>query len=205
MDADASLVARARDGDDVAFGQLFHRHHSSVHRAARLLLGATDADDVAQEAWLHAYVHLDAFQETASFKTWVHAIVRNRAIDHHRRTRRRRCYEGTHAAAVPVHAAMRADARTPEALVLEAERDERLAGAIAMLPDRLRVTLELWRTGHSYEEMARMAGVTTGTIKSRVCHARRQAAAVTARVHRKAFGSPLFTRRSCRCCPSAPP
>src|SRR5580692_7083928 len=89
IDSDAHLVARARHGDHFAFGQLVHRHHPSVHRAARAILGSTaDADDVAQEAWLQAYLHLTRFQGTASFKTWVHAIVRNCAIDHYRSLRR---------------------------------------------------------------------------------------------------------------------
>ena len=77
LDPDVHLVARARHGDDFAFGQLVRRHHSSVHRAARAILGsAADAEDVVQEAWLQADVHLSRFQGTASFKTWVHAIVR---------------------------------------------------------------------------------------------------------------------------------
>jgi RNA polymerase sigma-70 factor (ECF subfamily) len=175
-DTDAFLVARARQGDDLAFGQLVHRHQSSVHRAACAMLGSpTDAEDVVQDAWLHAYVHLAQFQETASFKTWVHAIVRNRAIDHHRRMRTRRRHGGAQAAALPAQAALRSDTRTPEALALDAEREGRVTAAIARLPERLRVTLELWCTGlYSYEEMARIAGVKTNTIRSRVWEARQQ-------------------------------
>jgi RNA polymerase sigma-70 factor (ECF subfamily) len=175
MDPDAHLVARARHGDELAFGQLVRRHHSSVHRAARAALGsASDAEDVAQEAWLHAFVHLAQFQETASFKTWVHAIVRNRAIDHHRLARRRP-WHGTHPASVPAHAELRSEARSPEELVLDAERQDRLTAAIATLPGRLRVLLELWHTGqYSYDEMARIAGVRTSTIKSRVWQARQR-------------------------------
>jgi len=171
---DADLVDRARQGDDVAFGQLVRRHHSSVHRAARAVLGSTlDAEDVAQDVWLHAYVHLAQFQETASFKTWVHAIARNRAIDHHRLARRRRWYGGSHAAALPARAELRSDARSPEELVLDAELQDRLASAIATLPERLRVLLDLWHTGqYSYEEMAQIVGVRVSTIKSRVWQAR---------------------------------
>jgi len=173
-EADAALVARARHGDNAAFGQLVRRHHASVHRAACAVLGsAVDAEDVAQEAWLHAYMRLAQFQETASFKTWVHAIVRNRALDHHRLARRRRWCTGTDVTSIPVSAEGRCDARSPEDLLLDAEREGRLAVAIARLPEPLRRTLELWHTGqYSYEEMARMAGVRTNTIKSRIWKAR---------------------------------
>jgi RNA polymerase sigma-70 factor (ECF subfamily) len=176
LDPDVHLVARARHGDDFAFGQLVRRHHSSVHRAARAILGsAADAEDVVQEAWLQAYVHLSRFQGTASFKTWVHAIVRNRAIDHHRSARRRRRRGDTEAPGAPVHAELRSATRSPEELVLDAERQDRLAAAIAALPGRLRELLELWHTGqYSYEEMAQIAGVTVGTIKSQVWQARQR-------------------------------
>ncbi|MEP7306387.1 MAG: sigma-70 family RNA polymerase sigma factor [Acidobacteriota bacterium] len=175
MDTDAHLVARARHGDDVAFGQLVRRHQSSVHRAARAILGsAADAEDVVQEAWLQAYVHLARFQEAASFKTWVHAIVRNRAIDHHRSARGRRGHAGSHGP-VPMHVELRSDARSPEELVLDTERQDRLAAAIAALPGRLRGLLELWHTGqHSYEEMAQIAGLPIGTVKSQVWQARQR-------------------------------
>jgi RNA polymerase sigma-70 factor (ECF subfamily) len=175
-DPDAHLVARARHGDHGAFGLLVRRHHASVHRAARAILrSAADAEDVAQETWLQAYLHLPRFQGTASFQTWVHAIVRNRAIDHHRLARRRRWYGGAQLDSGPAHVEARSDARSPEELVLDAEREQRLAAAIAGLPRALRGLLELWHTGrYSYEDMAQIAGVSTGTIKSRVWQARRR-------------------------------
>ena len=175
MDTDFSLVARAREGDHTAFGQLVRRHHVSVHRAARAIVrSAADAEDVVQDAWLHVYLHLAAFQGTASFKTWVHAIVRNRAIDHHR-TARRRGAHGTHHADAPVRAELRSAARSPEELVLDAERRAQLANAMEVLPGQLRGLLQLWHTGHySYQQMAQIAGVRLSTIKSRVWIARQR-------------------------------
>src|SRR5262249_24973684 len=159
----------------LAFGQLVRRHHSSVHRAARAMLAsAMDAEDVAQEAWLHAYMHLGGFQGTSSFKTWVHAIVRNRAIDHHRAARRR-WHGRLHVAAVSTPSELRSDALSPEELILDAERRDRLAAAIAVLPARLRRLLHRWHTGeYSYREMAEIDGVTINTIKSRVWEARQR-------------------------------
>jgi len=176
-DPDAHLVLRARCGDDVAFGQLVRRHHSSVHRAARAIVGsAVDAEDVVQEAWLQAYVHLTRFQGTASFKTWVHTIVRNRAIDRHRSARSRR-WHGRAYAPRSIHAELHSETPSPEDLLLDAERHDRLAAAIAALPRRLRGLLERWHTGqYSYEEMAQIAGVPIGTIKSQVWQARQRVA-----------------------------
>jgi RNA polymerase sigma-70 factor (ECF subfamily) len=65
--------------------------------------------------------------------------------------------------------------QSPEALILDAERRARLTHAIAALPRRLREPLQLWHRGqHSYDEMARITGVSVGTIKSRVWEARQR-------------------------------
>jgi RNA polymerase sigma-70 factor, ECF subfamily len=172
---DVHLVTRARLGDHVAFGELVNRHHSTVRRIAHAILRSpAETDDVMQEAWLHVYLHLPRFQGTASFRTWFHAIVRNRAIDH-RRSAQRRSLAGARLSAESIQDAPGSAVRSPEALILDAERRERLTHAVSTLPARLREPLQLWHGGrHSYDEMARIAGVTVGTIKSRVWEARQR-------------------------------
>ena len=174
-ETDVHLVTRARLGDHVAFGQLIHRHHSTLRRmASAILRSSTETDDVMQDAWLHVYLHLPRFQGTAAFRTWVHAIVRNRAIDH-RRSTQRRCRTSTRLSAESIQDTLGSGARSPEALILDAERRQRLTHAIAALPGRLRQPLQLWHSGrHSYDDMARITGVTVGTIKSRVWEARQR-------------------------------
>src|SRR5215475_514685 len=94
-DPDVHLVTRARRGDHTAFTQLIQRHHSTMRRVASAILRSpAEIDDVMQEVWLHVYLHLPRFHGTAAFRTWVHAIVRNRAI-HYRRSARRRWHART--------------------------------------------------------------------------------------------------------------
>jgi RNA polymerase sigma-70 factor (ECF subfamily) len=172
---DVHLVTRAQLGDQVAFGELVNRHHSTVRRIAHAILQSpAETDDVMQEAWLHVFLHLPRFRGTASFRTWFHAIVRNRAIDH-RRSAQRRWLADTRLSAESIQDVPGSATRSPEALILDAERRERLTCAIAALPRRLRKPLQLWHSGrHSYDEMARITGVTVGTIKSRVWEARQR-------------------------------
>ncbi len=70
--SDVELVARARQGDPAAFGELVTRHRSAVYRAALAALGShADAEDAAQDAFargLHRQA-LDTFRGQASFKT----------------------------------------------------------------------------------------------------------------------------------------
>jgi RNA polymerase sigma factor (sigma-70 family) len=174
-ETDMHLVTRARLGDHVAFAQLIHRHHSTLRRVASAILrSSAETDDVMQDTWLHVFLHLPRFQSTSTFRTWVHAIVRNRAIDY-RRSAQRRWLSGTSLSAESIQDALSSDTPSPEALILDAERRERLTHAIAALPGRLREPLKLWHSGrHSFDEMARITGVNVGTLKSRVWEARQR-------------------------------
>lgn len=172
-ETDMHLVTRARRGDHMAFGELVERHHSTVRGVAHAILrSSTEADDVMQDAWLHVYLHLSRFQGTATFRTWVHAIVRNRAIDY-RRSAQRRWRTDTYPSTVSIPEAP-FSGPSPEALVLDGERRARLTDAIARLPRRLREPLQLWYRGHSFVEMARITGAAVGTLKSRVWEARQR-------------------------------
>ena len=80
--ADLLLVRRAQAGDLDAFGELVERNRRAVFRAALAAVGsATEADDVAQEAFVTAFQKLETFRGESSFKTWLLAITWRKAID----------------------------------------------------------------------------------------------------------------------------
>jgi RNA polymerase sigma-70 factor, ECF subfamily len=86
---DAALVRRVRGGEPAAFEALIRRHDRRVYRAVRAILRDEDeVEDAMQEAWLHAYAHLDAFQGTAAFATWLVRIALNAALSRVRRRTR---------------------------------------------------------------------------------------------------------------------
>ena len=176
---DDDLVARAREGDTAAFGELVVRHQAAVYRAALAATGSTaDADDVAQEAFLLAYRRLKSFRGAASFKTWLLTIAWNQALN------RRRAATRWWQRIVPVGDA---DTRavsasgfsppppaTPEELAAGGQLRSGIRQAIAALPPKLRDALLLAQSGeYSYDEMAAMLGAPAGTIKWRVSEARR--------------------------------
>ena len=187
---DDDLVARAREGDTAAFGELVVRHQAAVYRAALAATGSTaDADDVAQEAFLLAYRRLKSFRGAASFKTWLLTIAWNQALN------RRRAATRWWQRIVPVGDA---DTRavsasgfgppppaTPEELAAGGQLRSGIRQAIAALPPKLRDALLLAQSGeYSYDEMAAMLGAPAGTIKWRVSEARRAVrASLRARGH----------------------
>jgi RNA polymerase sigma-70 factor (ECF subfamily) len=174
---DAALVARAREGDHAAFTALVERHQAAVHRAALSAVGSTtDADDVAQEAFLLAYQRLRSFRGEASFKTWLLTITWNQAMNHRRRRGRwwRRFVSVGYSTDEPFDAMPFASGRTPEELASAGQLRGEIRRAIAELPRKLRDTLLLAQSGeHSYEEIGAMLNAPIGTIKWRVSEARR--------------------------------
>lgn len=167
---DAELVARARGGDTVAFDLLVGRHQVAVYRAALAALRSPeDAEEVAQEAFVRAWSHLDRYRGDAAFRTWLLAIVWNRALTRRRVLalwRRRRA---------PIEAAdgVAGESGTAEGRCRELRRQA--AAAIERLSPKLRDALLLAQSGdHDYEAMAVLLAVPVGTVKWRVFEARRK-------------------------------
>ena len=172
---DDELVARAREGDAAAFGELVVRHQAAVFRAALAATGSpSDADDVAQEAFLLAFRRLRSFRGASRFKTWLLSIAWNQAVNRRRASTRwwRRVISFGDAGDDVEFAS---PANTPEQLAGAAELRCAIGRAIAALPRKLRDALLLAQSGdYSYAEIAAMLGAPEGTIKWRVSEARRQ-------------------------------
>src|SRR6267143_6901909 len=80
-DSDGSLVAAAKRGDKQAFEGLVLRHKQRVLAVARRITNnREDAEDVVQESFNKAFLHLDAFQEKSRFSTWLTRITMNEAF-----------------------------------------------------------------------------------------------------------------------------
>ena len=171
-----ALVAAAAAGDRDAFGELVLLHERCAVRTALAALGQqADAEDVAQDAFLLAWRKLPGFRGDASFRTWLLTIVWRQALA--KRRVRQRWWQRL----VPVGssearfaAQLCSDAPGPEQQAVDRSRARETAAAIAGLSPKLRDTLLLAASGeHSYDDIGRMLGVATGTVKWRVAEARR--------------------------------
>jgi len=80
--SDLELVQHVRAGDRQAFTSLMQRYHKQVYRIARRIVGNhEDADTVAQEAFLKAYLGLGDFRNDSTFHTWLYRIAVNLALN----------------------------------------------------------------------------------------------------------------------------
>jgi RNA polymerase sigma-70 factor (ECF subfamily) len=166
---DKDLIAAFRAGDERAFEELVTRHRRHVYLVARGVLRRHDqADEAAQEAFVKAYQALAGFQGQSSFRTWIHRIARNAALDLLAR-------EGTQAR-VAEESALEPRHEAPGPRVLEeliaSERVQELRRGIAQLPERQRLTLTLRvQRGLKYSEIAETLSCPIGTAKANFHHA----------------------------------
>ncbi|HKZ15781.1 MAG TPA: sigma-70 family RNA polymerase sigma factor [Solirubrobacterales bacterium] len=78
--AETELVARLRAGEEAAFVALAGRHQATMLRLASTFVPSTAvAEEVVQDTWVAVLRGLDGFDGRASFKTWLLAILVNRA------------------------------------------------------------------------------------------------------------------------------
>lgn len=80
VDEDAALLARLRTGDEQAFITLVSRHNGSMLRLARTYVHSQAlAEEVVQDTWVGVLRGIDAFEGRSSLRTWLLAILVNRA------------------------------------------------------------------------------------------------------------------------------
>jgi RNA polymerase sigma-70 factor (ECF subfamily) len=180
-DPDLALVRQAQSGDVEAFGDLVERNRRAVFRAALAAVGnATEADDVAQEAFVTAFQKLSGFRGESSFKTWLLTITWRKAIDRRKSVTRwvqKIVAPQTHGESGDEWDPMEGLAsggQSQEDELMTADLQRRLRPLIASLPKKLRDALLLAGSGdHSYDEIGRMLKIPTGTVKWRVSEARK--------------------------------
>lgn len=161
-----TLIRHAANGDAAAWEPLVLAHQEAVFRLAYLILGdPDDAADVAQEAFLRAWNHIQRFDTTRPLRPWLLSIVANLARNRHRSAGR---YLATLTRAFRNEPAP-ANIEEKSAQHLEAKELWKAVQTLA-LPDQqivyLRYFLDL-----SVMETAEVLQVAEGTVKSRLSRA----------------------------------
>ncbi len=163
--ADLDVLRAA--GDDVeAFGELVRRHQAFVFGAVlRIVRDRTQAEDLAQEAFLRAFRGRAGFRGDAAVRTWLYRIAVNLATN---AVTRRREYP---TASVSDR---QWAGHGPEGEAETAQLYGHLREAIAELPIELRLPLVLRdRSELTYQEIADATGLPLNTVRTRLFRARR--------------------------------
>ncbi|MFY9726914.1 MAG: sigma-70 family RNA polymerase sigma factor [Bryobacteraceae bacterium] len=176
---EAALVAQSREGDARAFGELVRRYERKIFRLAQhVTQNREDAEDVLQETFLKAYEHLDQFQGTARFYTWIVRIAVNQALMKLRRRRTDRSVSLDEAIDTGEDTIVREVAawdENPEQRFSRAELGQILDSAIQSLEPAYQSVFVLRDIDElSTEETADALGLSIPAVKSRLLRARLQ-------------------------------
>jgi len=176
---DAAWVERARGGDRAAFHALFNKYQRRVYAVALgVVKRPEDAMDIVQDAFIKVHRHLDTFQGSSSFYTWLYRIVMNLGIDHVRKHRKLVEWgdDVSLEQVVGDHALLpKLSDSDPGRSVARRELSDKIRQALDTLPEYHRAVIMLREVeGMSYEEIAEVLEVPKGTIMSRLFHARRK-------------------------------
>jgi RNA polymerase sigma factor (sigma-70 family) len=166
--AEATLLAKAKEGDLSAYEEIVVGHQAIAFRVAWLITrSSADAEEAAQDAFFKAYRSLGRFRDGAPFRPWLLRIVANEARNRRVAAERHERLALRVGEALPVPVARAAEAEA----VAAGEREDLLA-AVARLDERDRLVigarffLEL-----NEAETAAALGVRRGTVKSRLSRA----------------------------------
>jgi RNA polymerase sigma-70 factor (ECF subfamily) len=173
---EAQLVASAQHGEPAAYAELCRRHREKVFRTVLKIMGnVDDAEDVLQDAWMRAFIHIKSFEGRASFSTWMTRIAINSALAVLRKRRKQKEFSLDDSVDPdnPRLMQMREQSSNPEERCIESERQRLVRQAIRRLPSKLRAAIETRESQDgSVHELAMVVGVPIPTMKSRLLRAR---------------------------------
>jgi len=173
-DADRDLVAAAAGGDLAAFEKLVQRHQTRLIGYLRGLTNTeSDAEDLAQDAFLRAYRSLQGFRGTSSFRTWLYQIATNVFRNWLEKRRNQAPVNAGSIDAPPPRMDEPVEPmgeENPEARHVQRDAIDR---ALAELPaDQREAVLLRDVEGFEYREIAEQLGVPLGTVESRIFRGR---------------------------------
>ncbi len=174
---DAELVAKVRQGDKEAFGQLVERYQQMVGRIAKKMVADEwVARELAQEAILQAYLSLNHLQDASRFKSWLYGITLNicRSYLHDQKI--------DMLSLETVMGGVRSDILTnfddtvdPQTIAEAHDLHRLVLDAIDELSSKDKeATLLFYYEQLTLQEIAALSGVSVGAIKGRLYRARKQ-------------------------------
>lgn len=163
---ETQLIGKARQGDTEAFAALVALHERFVYNLALRTLGnAEDAADIAQDAFVRAWLGLPTFREQAQFRTWLYRIVLNLCLNRYPRLRRE-LNELTQDEMLDIPEPVSSGLDPLAHLELQ-EQHAFLHREIDRLPEQYRLLVSLrYQNDLSYDEIAGLVGLPVGTVKT---------------------------------------
>ncbi len=167
-ESDDKLIEMVKNGDCEAFAPLIERYKMSIYRLVyQMVHNRDDTEDLVQEIFIKAYQGIKTFKSGYKFLPWLSKIAVNHTLNFIKKERK--------IDVQPLEWAQNyADNKgDPVQMVKEKMLKEKIAKAMAQLPEEYRVVLVLRIEEQlSYEEISQTLGIPAGTVMSRIARAR---------------------------------
>jgi len=184
--SDNDVVKASLEGDTRAFGELVTRYDQRLLNFVYRTIGDRErAQDLVQETFVRVYRHLERFDQTKKFSTWIYTIASNLAKNELRNRSRnplvlfqtiKKNWDADHR---PLE--WEDTQNKPDDLFRKRHLREKVEEAVKLLPEHHRIVFVLRELeGKTYEEIADITGCNLGTVKSRLNRARNNFAQIIA-------------------------
>lgn len=159
-------------GDQNAFSEIIEIYKDKVYQLCYRMLGNQhEAEDIAQEAFIRAYVNIHTFNQKLKFSTWLYRIATNLSIDRIRKKKPDYYLDAEIAGTdgLTMYSQVEADGLLPEEEIEGLELQESIQKAILSLPDKYRSVIVLKYIDElSLKEISEILDLPIGTVKTRI-------------------------------------
>lgn len=159
-------------GDQDAYAEVVEMYKDKVfHVCFRMLGNRHEAEDIAQEAFLRAYVNINSFNIELKFSTWLYRIATNLCIDRIRKKKPDYYLDAEVAGTdgLNMYSQIASDSRLPEEEVQSLELQETIQREISKLPEKYRSVIVLkYIEELSLNEISEILNLPLGTVKTRI-------------------------------------
>ncbi|MCE2793533.1 MAG: sigma-70 family RNA polymerase sigma factor [Planctomycetota bacterium] len=172
-ESETRLIRAATAGDPEAFGRLVLMYQDRLVNSLFHLLGnQAEAEDVAQEAFVLAFLKLATFRGQSQFYTWLFRIARNLSVSRFRKARKTASLDAVESGGSQL---LLSDEPAPDRQLLVEEAGTRVREALARLSEEHRAILILRELDElDYDAIAAALELPVGTVRSRLHRARLQ-------------------------------
>ncbi|HEY4207156.1 MAG TPA: RNA polymerase sigma-70 factor [Puia sp.] len=164
---ETDLLSRVAEGNDKAFGTLFHHYRPKIYSYAFQLFGnALMADELVQEVFLKVWLNRDKLPHILKFDSWLFIIARNQVFD------MLKLLAKENTARQQMARFLNPEANLVEDQLLDKENELRLQHAIDHLSPQQKLIFTLSRhKGMKHEEIASQLNISRNTVKTHLVHA----------------------------------
>jgi RNA polymerase sigma-70 factor (ECF subfamily) len=176
--SDEDLMLRVQAGEKACYDILVRRYKTRLYNYLLRLVSDGDlAEELAQDAFVRAYVHADKYRTIARFSTWLYTIATNLVRNRYRQKKRRppvlSMFFNHGEGDEEVVQEIADEAPDPEQLAVGEDLERVMREVTEQIPERYRIPFVLREVNQlSYEEIRAVTGLKLGTVRSRINRAR---------------------------------